>query len=338
MRHAVAKVTGAGNPRVFVTERGTSFGYNNLVVDMRAFPMMRELGSRWSSTSRTACSCRAAATASRPAWPQYIEPLASAGVAAGVDGVFLEVHDDPARAKSDAQNALRLDRARAAARSASCASTPSSSRRTRRPTVSDAVATTVPDADLALARKVLQTEADAILALVDRARRARSTAPSTCSPTAAAACILTGMGKSGIICRKIAATLSSTGTPAFFLHPAEAIHGDLGVIQGDDVVIALSYSGETDEILRLLETIRRAGREADRHHRLPGLDAGAGGRRHARLPRRRGGVPAEPRADGEHDGRARARRRAGDDAAGRARGSGRRTSPTCTPAASWASG
>src|SRR5262245_54081685 len=67
------------------------------------------------------------------------------------------------------------------------------------------------------------------------------------------------MGKSGIICRKIAATLTSTGTPAFFLHPAEAIHGDLGVIQKDDVVVALSYSGETDELLRLLETIRRVG-------------------------------------------------------------------------------
>ena len=75
------------------------------------------------------------------------------------------------------------------------------------------------------------------------------------------------MGKSGIICRKIAATLTSTGTPAFFLHPAEAIHGDLGVIQSDDVVVALSYSGETDEILRLLETIRRLGAQADRHHR-----------------------------------------------------------------------
>ena len=71
--------------------------------------------------------------------------------------------------------------------------------------------------------------------------------------------ILTGMGKSGIICRKIAATLTSTGTPALFLHPAEAIHGDLGVIQSDDVVMALSYSGETAEILRLLETIRRLG-------------------------------------------------------------------------------
>jgi arabinose-5-phosphate isomerase len=67
------------------------------------------------------------------------------------------------------------------------------------------------------------------------------------------------MGKSGIICRKIAATLASTGTPAFFLHPAEAIHGDLGVIQGDDVILALSNSGETDELLRLLETIKRLG-------------------------------------------------------------------------------
>src|SRR4030095_9313646 len=71
--------------------------------------------------------------------------------------------------------------------------------------------------------------------------------------------ILTGMGKSGIICRKIAATLTSTGTPALFLHAADAIHGDLGVIQKDDVVIALSYSGETDELLKVLETIRRLG-------------------------------------------------------------------------------
>jgi arabinose-5-phosphate isomerase len=61
------------------------------------------------------------------------------------------------------------------------------------------------------------------------------------------------------VCRKIAATLASTGTPAFFLHPAEAIHGDLGVLQSTDVIVALSYSGETDEILRLLETIKRLG-------------------------------------------------------------------------------
>lgn len=69
--------------------------------------------------------------------------------------------------------------------------------------------------------------------------------------------VVTGMGKSGIVGRKIAATLSSTGTPAMFLHPAEAIHGDLGMLVRGDVVIALSASGETEEILRLLATIKR---------------------------------------------------------------------------------
>src|ERR1700761_874017 len=71
--------------------------------------------------------------------------------------------------------------------------------------------------------------------------------------------VLTGMGKSGIIAQKIAATLSSTGSPALFLHPAEAVHGDLGVLMPGDVVIALSASGETEEILRLLATLKRKG-------------------------------------------------------------------------------
>ena len=69
--------------------------------------------------------------------------------------------------------------------------------------------------------------------------------------------VVTGMGKSGIVCQKIAATLSSTGTPSFFMHPAEALHGDLGMIVGGDVVLAVSNSGETEEIVRLLELIRR---------------------------------------------------------------------------------
>jgi arabinose-5-phosphate isomerase len=71
--------------------------------------------------------------------------------------------------------------------------------------------------------------------------------------------VVTGMGKSGIIAQKIAATLSSTGSPALFLHPAEAVHGDLGVLMAGDVVIALSSSGETEEILRLLATVKRKG-------------------------------------------------------------------------------
>jgi arabinose-5-phosphate isomerase len=110
----------------------------------------------------------------------------------------------------------------------------------------------------ALARKVLETEAAAILALVDRLDEKFDQAVQLLLECKGRV-ILTGMGKSGIICQKIAATLSSTGTASFFMHPAEAMHGDLGVIRGDDVVIALSYSGETDELLRLLERIRRLG-------------------------------------------------------------------------------
>ena len=72
-------------------------------------------------------------------------------------------------------------------------------------------------------------------------------------------CIVTGMGKSGLIGRKIAATLASTGTPSFFLHPGEAFHGDLGMISPDDVVVALSYSGETDEILKIVPFIHSNG-------------------------------------------------------------------------------
>jgi len=112
-------------------------------------------------------------------------------------------------------------------------------------------------ADLALARKVLETEAAAILALIPRLD-ARFDLAVELLRACRGRVILSGMGKSGIICRKIAATLTSTGTASQFLHPAEAVHGDLGVIQGDDVVIAISSSGET-EVLRLLETIRRVG-------------------------------------------------------------------------------
>jgi arabinose-5-phosphate isomerase len=111
---------------------------------------------------------------------------------------------------------------------------------------------------LDLARRVLRTEADAILSLVDRLGESFERAV-TLLHECRGRVIVTGMGKSGIICRKMAATFSSTGTSAFFLHPAEAIHGDLGVMRDDDVVLALSYSGETDEILRLLEAIRRIG-------------------------------------------------------------------------------
>jgi 2-dehydro-3-deoxyphosphooctonate aldolase (KDO 8-P synthase) len=110
VRHAVAKVTDAGNPGVIVTERGTSFGYHNLVVDMRAFPIIRGQGVPVVFDVTHSLQLPGAGDGVSMGLSQFIEPLASAGVAAGVDGVFLEVHDDPSIAKSDAQNALRLDR------------------------------------------------------------------------------------------------------------------------------------------------------------------------------------------------------------------------------------
>ena len=109
VRHAVAKVKDAGNDRVFVTERGFTFGYNNLVVDMRAFPMMRELGVPVVFDVTHSLQLPGAGDGVTAGLAQYIEPLASAGVAAGVDGVFLEVHEQPSKALSDAQNALALD-------------------------------------------------------------------------------------------------------------------------------------------------------------------------------------------------------------------------------------
>jgi 2-dehydro-3-deoxyphosphooctonate aldolase (KDO 8-P synthase) len=110
MRHAIAKVTATGNAKVLVTERGCSFGYNNLVVDMRAFPILRSFGYPVIYDVTHSLQLPGAGDGVTAGQAEFIEPMASAGVAAGVDGVFLEVHEEPSRAKSDAQNALRLDR------------------------------------------------------------------------------------------------------------------------------------------------------------------------------------------------------------------------------------
>jgi 2-dehydro-3-deoxyphosphooctonate aldolase (KDO 8-P synthase) len=109
MKHVIAKIAGAGNESVLVTERGVSFGYNDLVVDMRALPMLRELGYPVVFDVTHSLQLPGAGNGVTAGLAQYIEPLASAGVAAGVDAVFLEVHPEPSSAKSDAANALRLD-------------------------------------------------------------------------------------------------------------------------------------------------------------------------------------------------------------------------------------
>jgi arabinose-5-phosphate isomerase len=108
------------------------------------------------------------------------------------------------------------------------------------------------------AKRVIRVEAEALLALADSLDGEFAKGVELILSSSGRV-VVTGMGKSGIICQKIASTLSSTGTPAFFLHPAEGIHGDLGMIMRGDVVVALSNSGETEEVVRILPVIKRIG-------------------------------------------------------------------------------
>jgi arabinose-5-phosphate isomerase len=110
--------------------------------------------------------------------------------------------------------------------------------------------------DLDYARKVIKAEADAISAItpiVDDSFARAADMIYNCGGS----CIITGIGKAGIIGQKISATLASTGTPSHFLHPAEAVHGDLGRLRRDDIVVVLSYGGETDEIIRLINLVKQ---------------------------------------------------------------------------------
>ncbi|MEF8734496.1 MAG: KpsF/GutQ family sugar-phosphate isomerase [Candidatus Accumulibacter meliphilus] len=114
------------------------------------------------------------------------------------------------------------------------------------------------DETLAVAREVLETEAMAVHALISRLDGGFVEAVRVIL-NATGRVVVSGIGKSGHVARKIASTLASTGTPAFFVHPAEASHGDLGMIQPDDVVLALSNSGESDELLLIMPLLKRHG-------------------------------------------------------------------------------
>ncbi len=114
------------------------------------------------------------------------------------------------------------------------------------------------DDELTLAKTILRIESDAVASLITRIDDSFFLALDLVDKCKGRV-IATGMGKSGIIARKLAATLSSTGTPAYFVHPAEALHGDLGAIQKNDIVMSLSHSGETTELVRLLEMTKRLG-------------------------------------------------------------------------------
>ena len=180
----------------------------------------------------------------------------------------------------------------------------------------------------------LKTDPDSLIAAGRRAHsRSRSAPLRRCAPRldaafarACAMCldcrgrvIVTGMGKSGHIAGKIAATLASTGTPSFFMHAAEASHGDIGMITREDVLLAISNSGETAEVLLLIPHLSRLGVPHHRHDRQRQVQSRARRHRASRRERGRGSLPAQSRAHGQHHRDARARRCAGRRAARSAR-------------------
>ncbi|HEY8132894.1 MAG TPA: KpsF/GutQ family sugar-phosphate isomerase [Thermoanaerobaculia bacterium] len=129
-----------------------------------------------------------------------------------------------------------------------------------KPRKNAAMRVTKDNPSIAEAKRVLEVEAAAILGLIDHLDNTFVDVVELINASNGRV-ITMGLGKSGIICKKISATLASTGTPSFFLHPAEAIHGDLGMIVRGDVVLAVSNSGETEELVRLLPNIKRIGAE-----------------------------------------------------------------------------
>ena len=215
MKNVVDKILSKGNEAILLTERGTSFGYNNLVVDMRGLAIMRAFGYPIVFDATHSVQLPGGAGDRSGGEREYVPALARAAVAFGVDALFMEMHEDPDRTLPDGRS-------------------------------------------LSDGPNMLRIEAEAILGLIPRLDERFERAVELlrgCSGRV----IVTGMGKSGLIGRKIAATLASTGTPAHFLHPAEGVHGDLGMVARGDVVLALSNSGETDEVLAILPPLKRLG-------------------------------------------------------------------------------
>ena len=266
MARVAEKAASRGNRNLSVTERGYAFGYHNLVVDMRAFAMLHDAGLAviFDVTHSLQLPGGGATTGGDR---RFAEPLARAAVAAGADGLFVEVHPDPANALSDREHPARPGSAPRPWwpprwRSTACWRRRRGCWRVEDPTVSDAEPSAAEPAvrrtPREVAREVLATEAraiDGLLAQLDERFDRAVELLRDCRGRV----VCSGMGKSGLVMQKVAATLASTGTPAFFLHPAEAVHGDLGMIVAGDVVLAASYSGRTEELQRLVGTLKRLG-------------------------------------------------------------------------------
>ena len=228
---------------ILLTERGSSFGYNNLVVDMRSLAIMRSFGYPVVFDATHSVQLPGGGGDRSAGQREFVPVLARAAAAVGIDALFLEVHDDPAAALSDGPNMVPLSDLEALlgqVLAVDCGCTGGNVMYGEQ------------------ARRCLAIEAKAVESLMERIDGDFDKAIGMileCSGRV----VVTGIGKSGLIGRKISATLASTGTPSFFLHPSEGLHGDVGMVTEADIVLALSNSGDTAEMIGLLPALKRIG-------------------------------------------------------------------------------
>jgi 3-deoxy-D-manno-octulosonic acid (KDO) 8-phosphate synthase len=280
MRGAVAKVRGARSTdgEVAVTERGTFFGYGDLVVDMRSFMRMREatgvpvIFDATHSVQRPGLGEGGSSGGAR----EFIPVLAMAAIAA----VQTDLHRDSPGSR---QRTKRRPQHASAERARGTPASPCIAVGKRQPMKQAEI--------IERGRRVIRMERQALEESERRIDDNFARAVDLLSKSTGRA-IVSGVGKSGHIGRKIAATLTSTGTPATFLHPAESLHGDLGIVGESDVAILISKSGESDELVALLDHLKRLGVCTYRDHRRHEVDAGKTHRCCARCVGERRGVRA----------------------------------------------
>lgn len=284
MKHVIKKIEDSGNHQIMLCERGSVFGYNRLVVDMTCITEMKKLGYPVVFDATHSVQRPGGGGDITSGTREYIEPLAKAAVAAGADALFFEVHPDPNNALSDGSNMVKLDEFEDLLKrvcriyyslfkeqtnilnnhsindeaplylenvvqkaSASCSSKEHTISLVKQNIEIQEKARHVFDLEIDALKIMRNNLDDTFQHILDFIIKCTGKV------------VITGMGKSGHIGTKIAATLASLGTPSFFLHPAEAMHGDLGMLSKEDVIIAISYSGESDEIIKIIPNIKMIG-------------------------------------------------------------------------------
>ena len=266
---------------------------------MRSFPVLRSFGYPVVFDATHSVQLPGGGGTKSSGQREFVEPLACAAAGVGVDGFFMEVHPESRRGLVGRAEYGAAPSAQIFARTGHADMRRVTTSKVTKP---KSVRPTAPKGGTSLdvGRRVLGIEARAVQALVQRLDGGFSEAVDLLYHCKGKV-VVSGMGKSGLIGQKIAATMASTGTPSFFLHPAEGLHGDLGMLARRDVLIAISNSGETQEILQLLPFMERMGIPVVAIVGRMGSTLGQEQRRRAGCVRRRRGLPHGARADGEHD-------------------------------------